>query len=485
MKARSIARSGLFAALFTFGMIGIAEAQASRTWVSGVGDDANPCSRTAPCRTFAGAIAKTAAAGVVNVIDPGDYGPVTITSSLTIDGLPQRGGITGGIVDGTTGGIVVDAGPNDQVVLRSLALRGDGTGSGIAFRNGKSLVIDGCIVSGFDHGIDVQHGTGASLLLSDVVSVDNKSTGLRAQSAAGSLLGSFAHTHFDRNGFGVLAGPGARLSLYESVASGNTTGIAASLDASGGTADVNLEHVDVSSNGVGIHASALAGTALVRMSKVLATDNETSTSVENGGSILSFGNNRLDVLATIALSSTTPSQSGAAGTAVTYPVNAKVTGILADPIAFACTGLPPGIACQIDPVNLPGGTANGLVDVLVTSTGPKSALNLSTPSSSFPTSMAALLVLPLLGGFGRRRGRFRLGGPLMCLALVSLTGVSACGSGDSASPGGPTDAIDAGPNDNTDSGSLPSRTAPGSYPFKVTAGSGPAKASLDLTLVVQ
>ena|SRR6516162_3473324 len=61
-----------------------ASAQATRTWVSGVGDDANPCSRTAPCKTFAGAISKTAAAGEINVLDPGGFGAVTITKSIRI-----------------------------------------------------------------------------------------------------------------------------------------------------------------------------------------------------------------------------------------------------------------------------------------------------------------------------------------------------------------------------------------------------------------
>jgi hypothetical protein len=62
-----------------------AYAQASRTWVSGVGDDANPCSRTAPCKTFAGAISKTAVNGEINCLDPGGFGAVTITKSITID----------------------------------------------------------------------------------------------------------------------------------------------------------------------------------------------------------------------------------------------------------------------------------------------------------------------------------------------------------------------------------------------------------------
>src|SRR2546422_2828997 len=69
-----------------------AQAQATRTWVSGVGDDVNPCSRTAPCKTFAGAISKTAAGGEIDCLDPGGFGAVTITKSLTID----CNGVTGG-----------------------------------------------------------------------------------------------------------------------------------------------------------------------------------------------------------------------------------------------------------------------------------------------------------------------------------------------------------------------------------------------------
>src|SRR5258708_19348567 len=61
-----------------------AYAQASRTWVSGVGDDANPCSRTAPCKTFAGAISKTAAGGEINCLDPGGFGALTITKAMTV-----------------------------------------------------------------------------------------------------------------------------------------------------------------------------------------------------------------------------------------------------------------------------------------------------------------------------------------------------------------------------------------------------------------
>src|SRR5678816_997792 len=68
-------------------------AQATRTWVSGVGDDANPCSRTAPCKTFAGAISKTATNGEINCLDSAGFGAVTITKSITIDCHTEHGGI--------------------------------------------------------------------------------------------------------------------------------------------------------------------------------------------------------------------------------------------------------------------------------------------------------------------------------------------------------------------------------------------------------
>src|SRR6478735_5271875 len=87
-------------------------AQATRSWVSGVGDDANPCSRTAPCKAFAGAISKTAPAGEINVLDPGGFGAVTITKSISIIADHVEAGV---LVSGTNG-IIVNAGANDRVL---------------------------------------------------------------------------------------------------------------------------------------------------------------------------------------------------------------------------------------------------------------------------------------------------------------------------------------------------------------------------------
>src|SRR2546429_9920180 len=86
MKTLSTTLKVLTCAVFILALSSLAQAQATRTWVSGVGDDANPCSRTAPCKTFAGAISKTADGGEIDCVDPGGFGTVTITKSITIDG---------------------------------------------------------------------------------------------------------------------------------------------------------------------------------------------------------------------------------------------------------------------------------------------------------------------------------------------------------------------------------------------------------------
>src|SRR5437016_3990130 len=109
-------------AIFTFAFASIAQAQASRTWVSGVGDDANPCSRTAPCKTFAGAISKTACDGEIDALDPGGFGAVTITKSITIDGNGW-GSILGAGTNAINVNIASPCGSN-WVQVRNLSING-------------------------------------------------------------------------------------------------------------------------------------------------------------------------------------------------------------------------------------------------------------------------------------------------------------------------------------------------------------------------
>src|SRR5437660_1674538 len=123
MKRKSKMRTMNILKLLMVVLLGttLMSAQATRTWVSGVGDDANPCSRTAPCKTFAGAISKTAAGGEIDALDPGGFGAVTITKAITLDG---GGGQVASVLVSGTNGIVVAAQPNDVVIIRNLRLDG-------------------------------------------------------------------------------------------------------------------------------------------------------------------------------------------------------------------------------------------------------------------------------------------------------------------------------------------------------------------------
>src|ERR1700736_6161488 len=131
-----------------------AQAQATRTWVSGLGDDANPCSRTAPCKTFPGAYSKTAAGGEIDALDPGGFGTITIGKSITIDG---GGGQVASILAGTgVAGVIVNAGAGDRVTLRNIRISGVGVGStGINFLQANILDVQNCTIENFTNlGID-------------------------------------------------------------------------------------------------------------------------------------------------------------------------------------------------------------------------------------------------------------------------------------------------------------------------------------------
>src|SRR4051812_40571455 len=146
----------------------------SRTWVSGVGDDLNPCSRTAPCKTFAGAISKTAAGGKINCLDPGGFGAVTITKSIEIDCLQFPGGILNSGVTGvnlsTTAGI--------KVILRGIEIAGAGTGvNGVSVNVPAELTVDKCFIVGqTGNGIQVNTsvaGTSNVIVLDTVITQAN------------------------------------------------------------------------------------------------------------------------------------------------------------------------------------------------------------------------------------------------------------------------------------------------------------------------
>src|SRR5687767_13159222 len=117
-------------AAFMFAFVSIAQAQATRTWVSGVGDDVNPCSRTAPCKTYAGAISKTAKNGVISTLDPGGFGTVTITKSITIEGAGTNGSLLAALAPSGITINITDVGDTQKaVVLRNLHIDSAATGT--------------------------------------------------------------------------------------------------------------------------------------------------------------------------------------------------------------------------------------------------------------------------------------------------------------------------------------------------------------------
>lgn len=145
MMKRNILFGAVFAVFLVMTGAAAVDAQATRTWVSGVGDDVNPCSRTAPCKTFAGAISKTAGGGEINCLDPGGFGAVTITKSMTID-CKQ---VTGGILAAMTTGILINS-STAVVKVRGVNIDGVGTGIyGVRIVAAAKVSIQESVIDGF------------------------------------------------------------------------------------------------------------------------------------------------------------------------------------------------------------------------------------------------------------------------------------------------------------------------------------------------
>jgi hypothetical protein len=227
---RSNSLLSTFAALLLVGLwSGVAQAQASRTWVSGVGDDANPCSRTAPCKTFAGAISKTAAGGEIDALDPAGFGAVTITKAITIDG---GGGQVASVLAASANGFNVNAGPTDAVILRNLRINGfSGAGlNGVQYNSGGALHIENCDIFGFSqNGILVATTqANATLFVNDTFLQDN-GNGVEIAPTGGNVRSVLNRVRANGNsGFGFYnnpSGAGAGTSITDSSAVVNGTGV--------------------------------------------------------------------------------------------------------------------------------------------------------------------------------------------------------------------------------------------------------------------
>jgi hypothetical protein len=282
-----IALKMLVLALVIVGFQTVADAQATRTWVSGVGDDANPCSRTAPCKTFAGAISKTATNGEINCMDAGGFGAVTVTKSITIDCSNEVGSILYSSVNGITINITSATDTKKAVRLRGLSIDGAGTGlSGIRVLAANSLSVENVVVDGnLNHAVSLEmtasnlkmnidnvsfrgnalHGintflTGSATANISVSDSEFASNGGNAFNLGTAVKMSVRDTNISNNAIGAFIN-GADLTFTRCSFIGNTTAV----QASGGTIRLNAN--TITGNGTGILAS--------------------------GGSILSYSNNAI------------------------------------------------------------------------------------------------------------------------------------------------------------------------------------------------
>jgi hypothetical protein len=272
-------------AIFMFAFASMAQAQATRTWVSGVGDDANPCSRTAPCKTFAGAISKTAACGEIDALDPGGFGAVTITKSITIDGT----GTLAGILSSLTTGIIINAASTDVITIRGLSI--DGACNGIRGMNilqAKEVNVEDCVIFRFaNEGILVNESNAMQLNVRNSVIRDNVGDGVGVSTTSSQVKGTFENCSFVGNGNGVHAKLNARLTASGSNFSGSTSNGAL---ADGNTGVIRISNSSINNNGTnGVNAGA---GGVVSINSCDIHNNGGSGALVSGGEVDTYGNNR-------------------------------------------------------------------------------------------------------------------------------------------------------------------------------------------------
>ncbi|HEV2999311.1 MAG TPA: right-handed parallel beta-helix repeat-containing protein [Solirubrobacteraceae bacterium] len=261
--------------------------QATRTWVSGVGDDANPCSRTAPCKTLAGAISKTAAKGEINAIDSGGFGGVTITKSITIN----LGSVHGGVLVSGTNAIVVNAAATDRVVLKGLKINGLGTGlHGIRVLQARSVNIDNVDVFGFvRNGIDIENSNALARVVVKNSSIhDNLGNGiLVAPTGSGVARVSARRNDIDDNTCGVTAARSADPSFNFSSSCGT-------LSTGTSQASVNVLNNAITLNErQGVFANGSNTLVRIGNNEISGSISALAIQAVNSGSILSYGNNQV------------------------------------------------------------------------------------------------------------------------------------------------------------------------------------------------
>ncbi|MDP9106112.1 MAG: hypothetical protein M3N49_09275 [Candidatus Eremiobacteraeota bacterium] len=280
--------------LFFCAMTSAAQAQATRTWVSGLGDDANPCSRTAPCKTFPGAYSKTAVGGEIDVVDPGGFGSISIGHSITIDG---GGGYMASILVSGTNAVVINAGANDDVILRNIWMTGVADYvspglNGVIFQAGRQLSIEHCVIENFSQaGVAMGTMNAARLVIKDSEINYAGADGVVAASAGSvsSVSISNSQVTHTKTGNGVHAGPNVSMQVSYSTIANNINGDG--LRAEGGPfGNIQAENSTISENNVGVHA--LNGST-IRIGHDAITFNNTGILTDGVGKVRSWMDNRI------------------------------------------------------------------------------------------------------------------------------------------------------------------------------------------------
>jgi hypothetical protein len=284
-----------FAAVLTVSLGAVpAQAQATRTFVSGNGNDLNPCSRTAPCATFAGALSKTFINGEINCLDPAGYGAVTITKSITIDCTGTYASILASGVTGITVNIPVSANdPTRSVRIRGLSINGTGASGTVGTRTGltgirataaTSVFVEDTVIGEFSqHGIQVQTNANLNLSLDRVLIRNTDGTGVSLSTSAGQVVASLNKLRIYDVPTGLVAGGSVRANLRNVTMAHNTFGVTIS----GINNIVNIDNLMVSFATTGLRA-AISQT--MRVANSVITQNASGIN-SNGGSMVSMSNN--------------------------------------------------------------------------------------------------------------------------------------------------------------------------------------------------
>jgi hypothetical protein len=288
--------------IFVFAVM--AQAQATRTWVSGVGDDVNPCSRTAPCKTYAGAISKTAKDGEINVLDPGGFGTLTITKSITVDGTGTNASSLSALAPSAFTINITDAADVRKTVnLRNLTINGAASGtSGIRVLAASKVSIENVSIVGMTtHGVEVNVTATTQVYLNHVTVRNALGNGLRATGGLGATAAvAISNSYFFNCGIGVHGNDNSRISVKDTIAAGNaTSGFDANATTAGRPAEMNLvdsasyNHI-ASASSRGVSAGGSSGGGTLRMASTAIHTNNVAYNVGVNGTIVSYGNNYID-----------------------------------------------------------------------------------------------------------------------------------------------------------------------------------------------